>query len=159
MSSASTNIWNAFLKVREQLGTEVLGGGVGCIGAPDDLRHTLRVFQDAGVDQTIFIQQSGKNRHDHICESLELFGAEVMPEFAEREADRERKKREELAPYIEAALARKKALPPLADDEIPVQEAYGNTVALTDEDIRKLPEGNRLRVLTFRKIKEIAERT
>ena len=55
-----TNIWNAFLKVREQLGTEVLGGGVGCIGSPDDLRGTLRVFQDAGVDQTIFIQQGGK---------------------------------------------------------------------------------------------------
>jgi len=30
-------------------------------------------------------------------------------------------------------------------------------VALTDEDIQKLPEGNRLRVLTFRRIREIAE--
>jgi hypothetical protein len=46
---------------------------------------------------------------------------------------------------------------PLADEEIPVQEAYGNTVALTDEDIKKLPEGNRRRVLTFRKIREIAD--
>ena len=55
-------------------------------------------------------------------------------------------------------MARKQAMSPLADHEIPVQEAYGNTVALTDEDIRKLPEGNRRRVLTFRKIKEIAER-
>src|SRR5712691_1454279 len=153
-----TNIWNAFLKVREQLGTEVLGGGVGCIGTPDDLRGTLRTFQDAGVDQTIFIQQGGKNSHDHICEALELFAAEVMPEFTEHEAERERKKRDELTPYVEAAMARKQAMPPLADDEIPVQEAYGNTVALTDEDIRKMPEGNRRRVLTFRKIKEIAER-
>jgi hypothetical protein len=153
-----TNIWNAFLKVRDQLGTEVLGGGVGCIGTPDDLRRTLRTFQDCGVDQTIFIQQGGKNRHEHICESLELFAAEVMPEFTEREADRERKKLAELAPYIEAAMARKQALAPLADHDIPVQEAYGTTVALTDEDIRKLPEGNRRRVLTFRKIKEIAER-
>ena len=67
-------------------------------------------------------------------------------------------KQAELAPYIEAALARKQAMSPLADHEIPVQEAYGTTVALTDEDIRKLPEGNRRRVLTFRKIKEIAER-
>jgi alkanesulfonate monooxygenase SsuD/methylene tetrahydromethanopterin reductase-like flavin-dependent oxidoreductase (luciferase family) len=153
-----TNIWNAFLKVREQLGTEVLGGGAGCIGAPEDLRRALRTFQDAGVDQTIFIQQSGKNRHDHICEALELFAAEVMPEFAAREAEREQRKREELAPYVEAALARKKVAAALTDDEIPVQEAYGNTVALTDEDIQKMPEGNRRRVLTFRKIKEIAER-
>jgi len=135
----------------------VLGGGVGCIGTPDDLRGTLRVFQEAGVDQTIFIQQSGKNRHDHICESLELFAADVMPEFQEREAERERRKREELAPFVEAAMARKQRMPPLAEAEIPVHEAYGNTVALTDEDIKKMPEGNRRRVLTFRKIREIAD--
>jgi alkanesulfonate monooxygenase SsuD/methylene tetrahydromethanopterin reductase-like flavin-dependent oxidoreductase (luciferase family) len=153
-----TNIWKAFEAVREQLGTEVLGGGVGCIGTPDDLRHTLRTFEDCGVDQTIFIQQGGRNRHEHICESLELFATEVMPEFAERQAERERAKREALAPYVEAALARKQTMPPLDGDETPVCEAYGNTVALTDEDINKLPEGNRRRVLTFRKIKEIAER-
>jgi alkanesulfonate monooxygenase SsuD/methylene tetrahydromethanopterin reductase-like flavin-dependent oxidoreductase (luciferase family) len=152
-----TNIWNAFLAVREQLGTEVLGGGVGCIGAPDDLRRTLTTFQDAGVDQTIFIQQGGRNRHEHICEALELFAAEVMPEFQAREAEREKQKRAELAPYVEAAMARKQVMRPLADDEIPVHEAYGNTVALTDEDIKKMPEGNRRRALTFRKIREIAE--
>ena len=38
-------------------------------------------FQDAGVDQIIFLQQGGRNRHDHICESLELFGSEVLPRF------------------------------------------------------------------------------
>src|SRR5688572_19810379 len=138
-----TNIWDAFVRVRDQIGTEVLGGGVGCIGTPDDLRKTLRTFQDCGVDQTIFIQQGGNNRHEHICESLELFAADVMPEFAEREAEREAAKQKELAPYIEAAMARKKALAPLADTEIPVYEASGNTVALTDEDIQKMPEGNR----------------
>ena len=153
-----TNIWTAFEAVRDQIGTEVLGGGANCIGTPDELRAALRTFQDAGVDQTIFIQQGGKNRHDHICESLELFAAKVMPEFAEREAERERAKREELAPYVEAAMARKQLMPPLAEGDIPVHEAYGNTVALTDEDIQKLPEGNRLRVLTFRRIREIAER-
>jgi hypothetical protein len=152
-----TNIWNAFLKVREQLGTEVLGGGVGCIGTPDDLRGTLRVFQEAGVDQTIFIQQGGKNRHDHICEALELFAADVMPEFRAREAEREARKREELAPYVAAAMARKQARRPLADEEIPVHEAYGFMVALSDEDLEKMPEGNRRRALNFRKIREIAE--
>jgi alkanesulfonate monooxygenase SsuD/methylene tetrahydromethanopterin reductase-like flavin-dependent oxidoreductase (luciferase family) len=153
-----TNIWKAFEAVREQLGTEVLGGGVGCIGTPDDLRQTLRTFQDCGVDQTIFIQQGGRNRHEDICESLELFAGEVMPEFAERQAERERTKREALASHVEAAMARKQAMPPLDEDGIAVYEAYGNTVALTDEDIKKMPEGNRRRVLTFRKIKEIAER-
>jgi hypothetical protein len=81
-----------------------------------------------------------------------------MPEFHAREAEREARKAKELAPYIEAAMARKQVMAPLPDHEIPVQEAYGNTIALTDEDIKKLPEGNRRRVLTFRKIREIAER-
>jgi hypothetical protein len=80
-----------------------------------------------------------------------------MPEFHEHEAERERRKREELAPYVEAAMARKQVMRPLADHEIPVQEAYGNTVALTDEDLQKMPEGNRRRTLTFRKIREIAD--
>ena len=43
------------------------------------------------------------------------------------------------------------------DVPIPTYQAYGHTVALTDADIDKLPEGNRRRVLTFRRIAEIAE--
>src|SRR5437899_3208184 len=147
-----TNIWNQYLAVRDHIGTEVLGAGAGCIGTPAQLRESLRIFQDAGVDQTIFIQQGGKNRHDHICEALELFAAEVMPEFKEKEVEREKQKLEELGPAIEAAFARKRALPSLADDQIPTCQAYGTTVALTDADIAKLPEGNRRRVETFRRI-------
>jgi alkanesulfonate monooxygenase SsuD/methylene tetrahydromethanopterin reductase-like flavin-dependent oxidoreductase (luciferase family) len=153
-----TNIWNRYLAVRDQIGTEVLGAGTGCIGTPAQLRESLRIFQDAGVDQTIFIQQGGKNRHEHICEALELFAAEVMPEFHEQEAEREARKLADLAPAIEAAFARKRNLPALADAEIPTYQAYGNTVALTDADIAKLPDGNRRRVLAFRRIAEVAER-
>ena len=80
---------------------------------------------ETGVDQIVFIQQAGRNRHDHICESLELFAREVMPEFHEKEAERERRKAEELAPYIEAALARKQKLAPVAESEIPIVKAYG----------------------------------
>jgi alkanesulfonate monooxygenase SsuD/methylene tetrahydromethanopterin reductase-like flavin-dependent oxidoreductase (luciferase family) len=152
-----TNIWTRFLAVRDQIGTEVLGGGTSCIGTPAQLRESLRTFQEAGVDQTIFIQQGGKNRHDHICEALELFAAEVMPEFHEKEAEREARKLEELGPAIEAAFARKQALPPLADADIPTYQAYGNTIALTEADIAKLPEGNRKRVETFRRIAAVAE--
>ncbi|HAD25635.1 MAG TPA: LLM class flavin-dependent oxidoreductase, partial [Alphaproteobacteria bacterium] len=74
-------------------------------------------------DQVIVMQQAGRNKNEHIRESLELFAAEVMPEFVEGREARERKKAEELAPYIEAALARKKYMQPLADDEIPVVRA------------------------------------
>ena len=29
----------------------------------------------------ILLNQAGKNSHEHICDSLELFAKEVMPEF------------------------------------------------------------------------------
>jgi alkanesulfonate monooxygenase SsuD/methylene tetrahydromethanopterin reductase-like flavin-dependent oxidoreductase (luciferase family) len=152
-----TDIWKKFVAVRDQLGLEMLGGGTGCIGTPAQLRESLRLFEDNGVDQTIFIQQGGNNRHEHICESLELFASEVMPEFKERDAARQARKMEALAPYIEAAFERKKAMPPLAEHDIPTYEAYGLTVA--EVDLSKMPEANRLRYLAFRKMREIAERS
>ena len=48
-----------------------------------------------------------------------------MPEFKARDAVRETEKRRELAPYIEAALARKPKMAPLDDAEIPRIEAFG----------------------------------
>ena len=81
-----------------------------------------------------FIQQGGRNRHDHICEALELFGSEVMHEFKAEEEAREARKREELAPYLEKAMERKRRMPELSDDEIPSYEALGRQiVAATDE--------------------------
>ena len=77
----------------------------------------------------IFIQQSGRTRHEHICESLELFAEKVMPAFKASEAEREAKKEAELAPYIAAAMARKKPMPALADKDIPVIEALGRQIA------------------------------
>ncbi len=93
------------------------------IGTPEDMRRHLLGFQEAGVDQIIFLQQAGRNRHDHICEALELFAAEVMPAFKAEAAAREAKKAERLAPYFERALARKPRMRPLAEHEIPVVRA------------------------------------
>jgi hypothetical protein len=76
----------------------------------------------------IFIQQGGRNRHDHICESLELFAAQVMPEFHEEEDARERAKRERLAPAIEAAMARKQFMPAPSDAEIAEMRAFGRSI-------------------------------
>ena len=86
------------------------------------------------MDQVTFIQQGGRNRHEHICESLELFAAEVMPEFKERSAERERRKLEELAPHLERAMKRKQWMRPLADDEIPEIEALGRRI------VQQLPD-------------------
>ena len=49
----------------------------------------------------------GKNRHEHICESLELFGREVLPAFKERDEAQVQAKAARLAPAVEAALARR----------------------------------------------------
>ena len=150
-----TDIWKKFEAVRDQIGFEALGGGAGCIGTPDELRVALRAYEEMGVDQTIFIQQGGRNRHEHICESLELFADAVMPEFKAREEARLRTKAEALAPYVEAAMKRKDALAPLADGDIPTFEAYGLLVA--EVDTSTMPEANRRRYLAFRKMREIAE--
>jgi len=77
----------------------------------------------------VFIQQGGRNRHQDICEALELFAGDVMPEFKAREIEREKRKQEELAPYIEKAMVRKQAMPPLRDEEIPVYIALGRKIA------------------------------
>ncbi|MBI1735477.1 MAG: LLM class flavin-dependent oxidoreductase [Candidatus Rokubacteria bacterium] len=151
-----TDIWKKFEAVRDQIGYEGLGGGTGCIGTPDELRAALRAYEEMGVDETIFIQQGGRNRHEDICEALELFAGEVMPEFKDRVAQRLRRKHEELAPYVEAAMKRKEAMAPLAEADIPTFEAYGLLVA--EVDTSAMPEANRRRYLAFRKMREIAER-
>lgn len=151
-----TDIWDKFVAVRAELDLAVLGGGTGCIGTPDELRATLRAFEDYGVDQTIFIQQSGKNQHEHICESLELFAAAVMPEFKAREAARAARKAEALAPYVAAAFERKRAAGNPVAADIPIYEAYGLTIT-QPIDLEKMPEANRRRILTFRRMREIME--
>ncbi|MGB7880815.1 MAG: LLM class flavin-dependent oxidoreductase [Ilumatobacteraceae bacterium] len=126
-----TDLWGEFHARRSPDSTELRIAAAAaqddtyasCIGTPADARRHLREMRDVGVDQVIFIQQAGRNRHADICASLELFAAEVMPEFAAEEADRQRRKAAELAPFIEAALARKQWMEPLADDEIPVVKA------------------------------------
>src|SRR3954453_520734 len=97
-----TNIYEEFLRRRDEVGfardviqpdkgplgmkimQEGMGSLRGAIGTPDQVRELCRRYEAAGVDQVIFVLQAGPNRHEHICESLELFAAEVLPEFAER---------------------------------------------------------------------------
>jgi len=120
-----TDIWAAFEAVRDGLPQEGANRG---IGTPEEVSEHLRGFARAGVDQVAFIQQGGRNRHDHICEALELFAREVMPEFKQDEEDREARKREELAPFVERAMARKRRMRELNDDEIPTYSALGRQI-------------------------------
>ena len=72
----------------------------------------LARYEEVGVDQIIFVAQAGNNRHEHICEAMELFATEVMPEFHDRDMRHVKEKEERLAPAIEAALARREPARP-----------------------------------------------
>jgi hypothetical protein len=120
------DLWQRFLQVKDQLPENAGRGG---IGTPAQLREHLSRYEKAGIDQVMFVQQSGANRHEHICESLEVFASQVMPAFKQREEARTAQKQRELAPYIDAALARKPRMPPVADTDIPLVEAFGRKTA------------------------------
>ena len=122
-----TNIYEEFLRRREEvgfargiinpdaapLGVKILEQGLGslrgAVGTPDQVRDLVARYEAAGVDELIFVMQAGKNRHEHICEAIELFGEEVMPAFAERADAADAAVLERHAGDIEAALARRAA--------------------------------------------------
>jgi alkanesulfonate monooxygenase SsuD/methylene tetrahydromethanopterin reductase-like flavin-dependent oxidoreductase (luciferase family) len=124
-----SHLWDTFQRARGDRTAQLIANagdpayqGAG-IGTPDDMRKHLRAFQAAGVDQVIFLQQAGHNRHEHILAALELFARDVGPEFQREVAAREARKQEDLAPSVARALARKSWMAPLADDAIPVVAA------------------------------------
>jgi alkanesulfonate monooxygenase SsuD/methylene tetrahydromethanopterin reductase-like flavin-dependent oxidoreductase (luciferase family)/putative sterol carrier protein len=86
---------------------EGLGSLRGAIGTPAQIEDLIDRYEAAGVDQVIFVSQAGRNRHEDICESLELFAKSVMPKYAERADDVDDARRERLAEATEAALARR----------------------------------------------------
>jgi alkanesulfonate monooxygenase SsuD/methylene tetrahydromethanopterin reductase-like flavin-dependent oxidoreductase (luciferase family) len=120
-----TNVWDEFQENRSRfgfdrrvaaqkgqvLGAQLLEQGLGslrgAIGTPDQIRDLVRRYEEVGVDQLIFVSQAGRNRHEHICESLELFAAEVLPEFAERADAADAAKADRLEKAVADALARR----------------------------------------------------
>lgn len=55
------------------------------VGSPATIREKLWQFQKSHVDQVILLNQAGKTSHQDICDSLEMFAKEVMPEFTAEE--------------------------------------------------------------------------
>ncbi len=153
-----TDVWAMYEKVKNAMGREGMaeagfGNATYGIGTPDELAAHLRRFAEANVDQTVFIQQGGKNQHEHICEALDLFASDVMPEFKEKEDLRVQQKNEELAPYVELAFKRKQVLREMTDDEIQSYPAYG--FAINEEDIESLPEVQQQRIKRMRQLREV----
>jgi alkanesulfonate monooxygenase SsuD/methylene tetrahydromethanopterin reductase-like flavin-dependent oxidoreductase (luciferase family) len=125
---AETEVWSEYVERRrehgydpevvtaaanagDRLGAKAITGGFmglrGAMGTPEQVREYLRRYEQVGVDTVILSSAAGRNRHEHVMESLELFGKEILPEFAERDERLRRDKEERLAPVIEAVMARK----------------------------------------------------
>ncbi len=122
-----TNIWEEFQANREQrgfsreiieaddapLGVKLMQHGLGslrgAIGTPSQISELVRRYEAVGVDQVVFCLQAGANKHEHICEALELFGEQVVPQFASERDERDAAKAARLAPAVERALARRSA--------------------------------------------------
>jgi alkanesulfonate monooxygenase SsuD/methylene tetrahydromethanopterin reductase-like flavin-dependent oxidoreductase (luciferase family) len=96
----TVNLWDEYQKWKAEPGNAAKSSG-GLIGSPATIRGRLRKFEDTNIDQVILLNQAGKNTNEHIRESLELFAAEVMPEFHEREPEHQEWKRKILNGEIE----------------------------------------------------------
>jgi alkanesulfonate monooxygenase SsuD/methylene tetrahydromethanopterin reductase-like flavin-dependent oxidoreductase (luciferase family) len=78
----TVNMWDEYNKwKRENPEAQEAALRGGLIGSPETIRKKLRRFRSSHIDQVILLNQAGKNTHEHICDSLELFAKEVMPEF------------------------------------------------------------------------------
>ena len=91
-----------------------MGSLRGAIGTPGQVTDLLARYEAAGVDQVMFVMQAGRSRHEHICESIELFAREVLPRFADGREEKELAKADRLAAAVDKALARRagpRALP------------------------------------------------
>jgi alkanesulfonate monooxygenase SsuD/methylene tetrahydromethanopterin reductase-like flavin-dependent oxidoreductase (luciferase family) len=84
-----------------------LGSLRGAIGTPAQVTDLIARYEAAGVDQVMFVMQAGRNQHEHICESIELFARDVLPRFAEAREASEAAKADRLAAAVDKALARR----------------------------------------------------
>lgn len=76
------NMWDEYNKWKvsnPEAAQKALSSGL--IGSPETIRRKLRKFESSHIDQVILLNQAGRNTHEDIYASLELFAKEVMPEF------------------------------------------------------------------------------
>lgn len=127
-----TRLWDAYQEQERLTGgkekaiAEASAAGedyVGGSGTPDDIIRRLNIYRDAGVDHMLFTVQGGHRSHQNVCETLTRFSREVMPRFAAEDAELRAAREADLAPYIAAALKRKRYMEPLSFEEIPVVRA------------------------------------
>jgi alkanesulfonate monooxygenase SsuD/methylene tetrahydromethanopterin reductase-like flavin-dependent oxidoreductase (luciferase family) len=175
-----TDLWQSFQSERASQGfsreiiaptaaplaVRLLEAGIGslrgAIGTPAQVTDLISRYEQAGVDQVMFVMQAGKNRHEDICESLELFAGEVLPGFTSGREEKEAAKAERLAPAIERALARRAAARELPEPYLVDEEA--ETAAIADHAAaaigrRQQPAGLRELTVAARDLARASART
>src|SRR6202451_3698373 len=79
-----TNLWENYKNKPENFALPE-GRTADCIGTPAHIGARRREFEDAGIDQVIFLSQAGRIPHEMLMSSIELFGREALPEVKERD--------------------------------------------------------------------------
>ncbi|HLK23713.1 MAG TPA: LLM class flavin-dependent oxidoreductase [Caulobacteraceae bacterium] len=74
------------------------------IGTAETLHRTLAKYEDQHLDVMIFVAQCGDRKHEHIMESIETFGKELLPEFKERHEKVHRPWRERQLAGVDAVI-------------------------------------------------------
>lgn len=80
VAPGTLSLWDEYQKWKTTPSGQAQQHG-GLIGSPDTIRRKLERFAESNVDQVILLNQAGRNNHDDIMSSLQLFADEVMPEF------------------------------------------------------------------------------
>jgi alkanesulfonate monooxygenase SsuD/methylene tetrahydromethanopterin reductase-like flavin-dependent oxidoreductase (luciferase family) len=114
-----TNLWESYknqpvkIKIDDPLASA--SNVQNCVGTPDQIRATLRGFEESGVDQVLFLSQAGKIPHELLMSSIDLFGREVLPAIKDRDHRRAKEKAALVERLSEKAMKRKtKPMPPPA---------------------------------------------
>lgn len=110
----NTNIWHEYSTNPKEFANPE-GRTQDCVGGADRVRQQLREFEAVGIDQVICLSQAGNLTHEQLCESIEVFGKEVLPEFKDRDQKSAGKQAERMARLNEICMPRReKVVPPKA---------------------------------------------
>lgn len=96
----TVNFWDKYQEWKQTPAGQKRSGNE-LIGSPETIRQKLLELAGANVDQVILLNQAGKNTHKDICDSLNLFAREIMPEFHAREGEHQQWKSAVLAGELE----------------------------------------------------------
>jgi len=73
-------------KFRSRTNDQLIEDGMAIGGNPDTVSRAVERWEEAGLDQMIFVLQAGRTTHAQVMRSIDLIGRKVIPRFVERES-------------------------------------------------------------------------